>query len=157
LCPSADAIRQQCWRATDGDVRETASDDGEDSAKPAAAAKLLRRLCLRAKAADVHTEPVSAMASKSASGANGDGDGNVSSKLRRAEERKEGHGKPEGVRLTTGTNSAGANPRDGAKVEKTWQVTKVGAQRWKTAWSTQRQGAQAEQATSNRKTVNPGC
>jgi hypothetical protein len=74
---------------------------------------------------------------KSASGANGDGDGNVSSKLRRAWQQKEGSGKPKGVRLTVRTDSAGANPMGGAKVEKTWRVAKVGAQRCKTAWSTQ--------------------
>lgn len=43
--------------------------------------------------------------------------------------RKKGKATPKGDRLTTGTNSEGANPMGGAKVEKTWQVTEAGVQR----------------------------
>jgi len=48
---------------------------------------------------------------------------------RRNDERKEGHGEPRGVRLTTRTDSEGAKPKDGARMEKAWQVTEVGAKR----------------------------
>lgn len=48
---------------------------------------------------------------------------------RRDNQWKEGHGKPEGVRLTMRKDSEGANPKDGARVKKTWQVTAVGVKR----------------------------
>ena len=143
-CPGADAIRQKCWRATDGNVSQQRKTCGSP------------RSCFGLNAS-VRIGPVPNGTRKSASGANGDEDGNVSSKLRRAWQQKEGNGKPKGVRLTVRTHSAGANPMDGAKVEKTWRVAKVGAQRCKTAWSTRRHRAQAEQAAFNRKHANPGC
>jgi len=48
---------------------------------------------------------------------------------RRNDEGKEGHGEPRGVRLTTRTDSEGANPKGGARMEKAWQVTAEGAKR----------------------------
>jgi hypothetical protein len=49
---------------------------------------------------------------------------------RRDDQRKEGHGEPKGVRLTARTDSEGANPKDGAGMEKARQVTVVGAKRF---------------------------
>jgi len=43
--------------------------------------------------------------------------------------RQKGKGAPEGSQLTGATDSEGANLRDGARVEETWQVNQVGAQR----------------------------
>jgi len=51
---------------------------------------------------------------------------------RRNNQWKEGHGKPKGVRLTTRKDSEGANPKDGARVKKTWQVTAEGVKRLET-------------------------
>jgi hypothetical protein len=76
---------------------------------------------------------------------------------RRNDEGKEGHGEPKGVRLTARTNSEGANPKDGARMEKAWQVTAVGAKRSQNERETRNvKRAQAEQAAFNRKHVNPG-
>lgn len=41
----------------------------------------------------------------------------------RTDKKKEGHGEPRGVRLTARTDSEGENPKDGAGMEKAWQVT----------------------------------
>lgn len=77
---------------------------------------------------------------------------------RRDNKGKEGHGKPRGVRLTARTDSEGANPKDGARMEKAWQVTEVGAKRSQNERETRSvKRAQAEQAAFNWKHANPGC
>jgi len=98
----------------------------------------------------------------------GNGNVNVNELRMRACQQKEGQETPEGDRLTTRTDSEGENPMDGARVEKTWQVTEAGVQRnsagkgqnspetARPAWNAQRRRAQAEQAALHRGHANPG-
>jgi hypothetical protein len=156
-------------------LTQTSRDVGErlmaTSGKPAEmAVKTVRNLRQRAtllgqrtnrrkpegKRANAHTDPVSGSACKSTSGANGDGDGNVSPKLQAQRGKERRARQTERCPANNENKLCRGKPHGRSQGGKDLASDEVGAQRCKTAWSTQRHRAQAEQAASNRKQANPG-